>query len=248
MEESALEDPEYPIHPLAVRMPLLSDREYRTLKHSIEHHGQQHPIELLKGYLLDGRHRICVGRELGIPIKTVEVDIAEDEVWHYTAAKAAVRSMTATQKALLALELLPECERRAAERRYGGVKVRQGERGKAAALAASLVRVSPTYVEQAKKLQKDDPALFERVLRGELHMSGAYREAEGKARRVRKGNNKEVHRIPVSDSMWQDLITFANSTGGDTAREAIEAMVQFIKAYASAAWQEWSAAQKEATR
>jgi hypothetical protein len=203
MQARDSEDPEYPLHPRTVRVPALIDREYRTLKDSIDHHGQQHPVELLKGtrFVLDGRHRICVCRELGIPIKTVEVDTAEDEVWRYTAAKAAVRSLTATQKALVALEFLPECERLAKDRRYDGVKVRQGEQGKAAALAASFVRVSPTYVEYAKKLQREHPALFERMLSGELDLRAAWREAKGqgkgtKGRRNAKPKDDDRFRIP----------------------------------------------------
>ena len=212
MQARDLEDPEYPFHPQAVRMPMLTEGDYRILRASIEHHGQQHPIEMLKGHLLDGRHRIRICRELGIPIKTVEVDIAEDEVWRYTAAKAAVRTLTATQKALLALEFLPECERLAKERRYAGIKVRQGDKGKAAALAASFVRVSPKYVEDAKTLRSKHRELFDRVLRGELDLQGALREVERKAPRARKGRRGNAQGENPGHLFW--LSDFGSRPGG----------------------------------
>jgi ParB-like chromosome segregation protein Spo0J len=116
-------------------------RPHSALKAGIEEHGLQHPIEVQNGtrYLLNGRGRYRACRELRIPLKIKEIDIPDDEVAVYTGAEAAKRGLTPSQRAIIAMGLLPEFERRAAERRDGGVKVRQVEKGKAADLAAGRI-------------------------------------------------------------------------------------------------------------
>lgn len=130
-------DPQYRPHAKAVAFPSLSDEKYAALKRSIDAHGQQQPIEVQKGtiYVLDGCHRLKAIAELNAQLetaspdllikpKTVEIPIADDEVPFYTGAKAVHRDdLTATQKALLALALVPAFKARAAERQALGKKV-----------------------------------------------------------------------------------------------------------------------------
>jgi ParB-like chromosome segregation protein Spo0J len=44
-------------HPIAELMPNMSTGGYEALKAGIKEHGQEVPILLLNGQILDGRHR-----------------------------------------------------------------------------------------------------------------------------------------------------------------------------------------------
>lgn len=208
-------DYEYTPHPCAVMLPERSGRDYEDLKTGIRLHGLQYPIEVQKGTrnLLKGRHRLRACRELGVEPKVQEVEIEDRDVAIYTGAEAANRpGLTPTQKALVALEVLPECEKRAADRKYLGLTIRYGEQGKAAAIAGALVGVSTSYVELAARLKKKHPELFERVRDGELDLLAARRELEGKE--PKKPEPKEdrflAWRLP---DYLRERLTFTNQSG-----------------------------------
>jgi ParB-like chromosome segregation protein Spo0J len=50
----------YTVHPIASLFPLLEGKDYEELKKSIEQHGQQQPIIVRNGVLIDGRNRLKV--------------------------------------------------------------------------------------------------------------------------------------------------------------------------------------------
>lgn len=54
------------VHPYAAAMPLMSEADYHSLVQSIQMHGQQQPIVLLDGMLLDGRARYRACAKLGL--------------------------------------------------------------------------------------------------------------------------------------------------------------------------------------
>jgi hypothetical protein len=151
-------------------MPEGTEAEHAGLKAGIQAIGLQYAIKVLKGtdgidYLLKGRRRLRSCRDLGIIPKVEYVEIPEgSSVAIYTAAEGAKREGTTTQKVLLAIDLMPEFKRLAAERQHHlSVTMRQGgENGKASACAAKVVGVSPRSVESALWLMKNRPDLFER--------------------------------------------------------------------------------------
>lgn len=233
---------EFVPHPNGVPMPVLPEQRYQALKASIANHGQLHPIQVLKGthYLLDGRHRLRVLEELGMPPKVEEVDIPEDEVASYTAAEAMKRDgLTSTQKVVIAIDLLPGLEARAAERQRLGAKVREGEKGKAAERAATLVGVSARYVEAGIKLRRTHPELFEQVRQGELALAAAQREADGKeARGKPKRLTDDSFCIP--NYLRDRLVAATDAVGGNVLGDGVEAMLDFIEGQGSKAWQQWA--------
>jgi hypothetical protein len=236
-------DPEgYVLHPKATAMPALPEKTYSALKAGIEEHGLQHPIEVQKGtrYLLNGRGRYRACRELRIPLKIKEVDIPDDEVAVYTGAEAAKRGLTPSQKATIALDLLPEFERRAARRQHLGEKVHQGEKGKAAELAASLVGANARYVQLAIKLRKEQPALFERLRSGDLDLAKAIKTG-GAPKRKPKSKGEERH--PIPEYLRDRLIGIKEAVGRDTLGEAIEALLDYAEG--SPGWTEWAEARRQ---
>lgn len=54
------------IHELAHLTPTMTEVNFKSLKLSINEHGQEVPIVMFKGKCIDGRHRIKALRELGI--------------------------------------------------------------------------------------------------------------------------------------------------------------------------------------
>jgi len=60
------------LHPLCTFFPRMSDEEFSSLKESLQHNGQTHPIYTLGGMILDGGNRYRALCELGIEPVMVE--------------------------------------------------------------------------------------------------------------------------------------------------------------------------------
>jgi hypothetical protein len=64
-------------HPIANLIPPMAADEYEGLKTSIKERGQEVPILLLNGQILDGRHRYQACLDLGIEPITKEIGTAD---------------------------------------------------------------------------------------------------------------------------------------------------------------------------
>ena len=243
MRAEEIDPPEYLPHPKAMVMPDLPEPKYQALKAGIADHGLQYPIKVLKGtrFLLDGRSRQRACRELGIAVKVDEIDIPDDDVAVYTGAEAAKRDgLTATQRVMFAMDLLPEFERRAAERQHLGATVHQGEKGKAAELAASLVGVSARYVQLGIQLRNEHPELFERVQRGEVDLVTAKRETKGKVPKPGRPRSGDDDGFGVPGYLRERLGAVTDMVGGDVLGDGIEALLDYIEGEGSAGWRVWA--------
>jgi len=67
----------YPIHPVASLFPPMSEAELAALKADIAAQGLREPIVLVRGQVIDGRHRLRACAELGIEPVVREVDSDE---------------------------------------------------------------------------------------------------------------------------------------------------------------------------
>ena len=112
-------DTEVKIHTSAAEFPLIEGNEYEQFKDRIRL-GQQSPVIMLNGELLDGRNRLKACRELGI--KTMAVEYRGDKTAEELIADLNIhrRHLTPSQRAALAVKLLPALEREAAERMEAG--------------------------------------------------------------------------------------------------------------------------------
>lgn len=174
------------IHPAAKLFPELDDDAINELAEDIADNGQQQPILLdAEGVLLDGRNRLRACK-----IARVE---PEFKTWTGNGSPVALivslnlkrRHLTKSQKAALAVELLPILEDEAARRQKAGrsdlsQKVDQGggrNQQRAAAQAGTLVGgVNRQYVSQAKQIATQSPAVFEQVKNGKMSLQDARRE------------------------------------------------------------------------
>lgn len=180
----------YPSHRAAKLLPAMSPDEYAGLKADIHKHGQREPIVLHKGRVLDGVHRLKACRELHRKPKSITLNDVEP-VSYVVSRNLHRRHLTVSQRAMLAVALLPELEKAAKDRQRAGGRLKGRaklrEAGKATAHAAKVVGVSPRSVESAKVLEQTEPKLARRVQQGELSLGEAQARARIRIPRKRTG-------------------------------------------------------------
>lgn len=187
------------IHPAAKAIPEMLPDEYAALKADIKSRGLIVPIETVSGQLLDGRHRFRACKELKIEPDTVEVALGgmspAEYVWSVNGIR---RHLTPSQRAAVAVELLPELQKAAKERQkeHGGTapgrkntSPKNGGSVESTKQAAALVGVSHGYVSDAQKLKTESPKAFQAVKNGTKTLPQAKRDIrEGKRETKRKAN------------------------------------------------------------
>jgi hypothetical protein len=153
------------------------------------------------------------------------------------------RHLTSSQRAVLALELLPMLEQEAHKRKRRGPTIRKNLRmvggdGEARQVAARLVHSNPVYVQAVKNIQSQAPELLDRVRDGILKVPDAARLA-----RLPKAERKGVLRLcdgkPVNASELHDL---TRQVKKETRQRAARA---FARSSKSASDQGTSTAQKK---
>jgi hypothetical protein len=175
-----------PVHPAADLLPPMTDEEYDGLKADIAKHGLREKIVKYQGAVLDGRHRYRACVELGV---TPEFeDYAGDDPVAYVLSKGLHRrSLTSSQRAMIAVEAEKMLAAAAKERqRAGGRTKGQGSQkvdqpadpndGKAAEQAAKLTNTNRQYVADAKKLTEAAPDLAAEVRAGQMGITAAKKE------------------------------------------------------------------------
>jgi N6-adenosine-specific RNA methylase IME4 len=168
-------------HPRAAEVPTLSEPDYRLLRDDIAARGLQTPLEVTAaGVLLDGRARLRAARELGHESVAVLVVEPEDEFEHIVRAALLRRHLDASQRAALALKLVPYAQLREAARERQRASLHPdtvvatlpapagpAAQGRTRELIAELASTSPRTVQDVITVYEHDPDLFEQVLRGE---------------------------------------------------------------------------------
>lgn len=174
------------IHPIAALYPAMSREEYETLKQDILKRGQQEPILLHEGKILDGqaRHRVC--KELDLVPQFAEWDGDQNTlaVWLQVKGQNLVRRhLGAEQRAAILLrsaEVFPEVQQTiqvivgAAElRKQLGMKLpKQGNVwGEAADIIGRIVGVSGSTVKRVRQVQKDAPDKLKELAEGKTTCS-----------------------------------------------------------------------------
>jgi len=164
------------IHPIANLFPSMTGEEFEQLKASISDIGQLEPIVTLNGQVIDGRHRLRACIELGIRPILHERSNGDNLAAFVCARNLHRRHLSSSQRAALAVELLPYFEAEAALRqedsRYGGAGKISGT-GDARSHAAAATGTNARYVSDLKRLEVEHPELFEEVKHGPLSVADA---------------------------------------------------------------------------
>lgn len=175
--------------------------EYAALRDDIKTNGQLEPIWTLRGEIIDGRHRYRACQELGIDPTTREWRGTGSVVNFVISENLRRRHLTASQRAAIAVDMLPLLEAEAEQRRNLGKKIDQGQAGRSREQAADLVGTNQQYVADAKRLAAAEPDLFQQVKDGEKTIGEAKRE-ENKRHRVAI----QAHRAAEPTGLYQTLV------------------------------------------
>jgi hypothetical protein len=111
------------VHPLAMKIPPMTQAERETLRASIARDGVKIPIVLFQKKILDGRNRGFLAAQLGKPVKFEEFKGSEEEAARFViTVNIARRHLNVLQQALYVRELFePAARQKATQRRQAKV-------------------------------------------------------------------------------------------------------------------------------
>jgi ParB-like chromosome segregation protein Spo0J len=173
-------------HELANIFPAMSDDEYRALKLDIAANGQLVDIYTHEGKIIDGRHRYRATRELGIEPRIVAWDGEGSPTNFVVAMNLNRRHLSTSQRAAIALEILPLYEQDAQARMLAGKPTENLPEGEetnredrtAVAQAGRAMNVSGKLVANTKKIQQIAPDLLPEIAAGRMTVNKALVQAE----------------------------------------------------------------------
>lgn len=167
-------------------VPEMTEKEFLDLKTSVSDNGLRHPIDINKdNTILDGRHRVRVFKSLGYEsIPFTRHDLSESEAISFVRDTAVERRhLTDAQRLNIILnseDVIAEIVERAKESKKQGVvaggKARHSAQGSAEPKAeiptntneviGKLAGVSRATVNRAKKVRRENPEAYEKVVKG----------------------------------------------------------------------------------
>ncbi len=197
-------------HKYADLFPLLEGDEFDALTKDIHINGLLEPIWTYQGEILDGRNRFRACEAIGIEPELRDYE-GNDPLSFVIAMNIVRRHLSASQKAMIAVLMLPLMREDASERMLHGdptVKLPEGSTGDARDKAGQAVGVSGKYVDMASTILENAPALAHEVQIGEMPIPQAYKiakmEQDAQRQRVieqvkdKKASTSETDRI-ISD-------------------------------------------------
>lgn len=202
---------ELEFHPAANLFPMLTGEDYEQLKADIAANGQREPIWLHPdGRILDGRNRYMVCRDLDVEPRFTKWDGRGSAVAFVVSLNLHRRHLTASQRAAVAVDVLPMLEGEAAERRRAtqnnmtaaDKEIIPDQVGQARDHAAALFNTNGRYVQEAKTLAADAPDLFAAVKSGEMTIPQAKREVTARQRQEAPPLPTNKYRIIYADPPW----------------------------------------------
>lgn len=211
-------------HPLCDAFPQMQEAELADLCQSVARaYDASQPVVLYEGKILDGRHRYLAAQRAGVAAPTVEFegDLAA-AVRYVEDRNLRRRSLTASQRAMVAAALEPYYARAAKERQRQGVAKlpHPQEAGKARSAAARAAQVSERYVQDAKKIAARSPEVAAQVRGGAVSIPEAkrglkQRQAAGPAALLDKESRPVPERLlpAFGDERFQKALRHIASCG-----------------------------------
>jgi len=186
---------DYQFHEYSEFFPPMQGEEFDGLVTDIKEHGLLEPIILLGGKILDGRNRFRACKAAGVEARFT--DYRGNGALTYVISKNVKRRhLNPSQLAVIALEVLPQLEREAAERRRTSrspdLNVSE-EKGQARDKAAALLGIGGVQVSRAKRIKKEKPERLKDIKAGKATIGEVDKEIrqEKAKKRVAEQNGKK---------------------------------------------------------
>lgn len=169
-------------HPAANIFPMMTGSEFEALKTNIEQNGLIQPIYLFNKQIIDGRNRYLACLEMGVqPIFRDYEGKEKDLLAFVISLNLQRRHLNTSQKACLAVELLPELERITKANLSSKMSaIRKGQDLSSLTkpensrnIAAQSFGVSGGYISLAKQIRESNLELFEQIKNGSLSLQKA---------------------------------------------------------------------------
>lgn len=183
------------IHPACSLFPKLSEQDLQALAEDIKANGLLNPIVTLDGQILDGRNRYEACGIAGIKPHFVKWSGQGSPLAWVVATNLVRRHLTASQRAVVAFDLLPMLEAEAKERQRQskgrGKKVANNlatspTAGKASQIAARITKANSAYVEKVKAISQKAPEIVAELKSGRVTVNEAVRLSKQPASQRKK--------------------------------------------------------------
>ena len=169
----------YKYHKYANIFPLIEGNEFEELKKDIKQNGLIESVVLYQDQILDGRNRYRACIDTGVTPNFTKY-MGDSPIEYVVSLNLKRRHLTASQRAVIALDVLPLLEEEAKKRQAtstGGfepqlvAKMPQGGTGKAREKAGDVFNVGARYIQDAKKLKEETPEVIEDIRLGKKTIS-----------------------------------------------------------------------------
>lgn len=195
-------------HPLAELFPLFPDNELKTLAADIKENGQEVPIVLFEGKILDGRNRYRGCLLVGQEPKTKEYR-GKDPLSYVLSHNLHRRHLTESQRAMIAAEI-------ATRGRGGNHQSADLRIAPTQAEAADKLNVSQRSVTAAKQvLERGDDEIIEQVKNGQTSVTAAVASLPPKKK-------SKAKKPPKDDPKYDKALDRIEKVCGKPVRKAIE--------------------------
>jgi len=205
----------YEIHPLAKIFPSMQEAELQELVTDIQTNGLLEPLTIYEDKILDGRNRYKACQIANVE-PTTKPYKGLDPLTYVIARNLHRRHLTASQRAALAVELIPMIEEQARQRQAtrkpkivtnvtesttsvttSTVDAKKEDlaftkscKSKSplhtAKTVGKIVKVNPDYIQKAKTIQETKPALLDAVKDGRKNIKTAWQEATQPKKEAKK--------------------------------------------------------------
>lgn len=193
---------DYKPHEFANIFPMMGNKEHKELTKDIKQYGQQDPIILFEGRILDGRNRFKACKDAGVEPTTIEFK-GKDALQYVMSTNLKRRHLTDSQKAVVGRrykvyysKIFPQ-----GKNHLEPVPSAESNRDK----AGEVVGVSGRYIDMADVVIEKNPELEEKIMSGEIKVKTAYREIKLEEQRKEVEKIKEVtgeYDVIVIDPPW----------------------------------------------
>ena len=183
------------IHPACSLFPKLSEQDLQALADDIKANGLLNPIVTLDGQILDGRNRYEACGIAGVKPRFVKWSGEGSPLAWVVATNLVRRHLTASQRAVIAFDLLPmlEAEAKARQRQSPGRGKKVANKlatssttGKASLIAARITKANSAYVEKVKAISQQAPEIVAEMKSGLVTVNEAVRLAKQPASQRKK--------------------------------------------------------------